>query len=347
MQNMTCKEVVMPQKLMDDILSQAVKINASDIHIHPFKDRYLLRLRVHGTLFPLRYLPRETAEKLISFLKFQAALDISEKRKPQSGSYEKELAVEKVALRLSTIPNKDFRESLVMRIFRYKNPIPFMKSSLFPHLTEQIIRQCTNQTGLFLFSGSTGSGKSSSMYSLVSFIKKYSELQVITIEDPVEHYSPEFLQVEINEKAHLNYASLIRAVLRHGPDILIIGEIRDEETAKMVIRAALTGHLVLSTVHAGDSYGVLLRLLEFGISQEELAQCLLGISFQQLVHLYCVYCGPKCHPHCSHLERKRTAIYEVLSKQNIQSYFQSNKQQTKPKHTLQEIQQKGIAYGFF
>lgn len=141
----------MPQKLMDHILSQALKFNASDIHIHPFKDRYLLRLRVHGTLIPLRYLPRETAEKLVSFLKFQAALDISEKRKPQSGSYEKELTSEKVALRLSTIPNKDFQESLVIRIFRYKNPIPFRKSSLFPHLTEQIIQQCTTKPAYFYF----------------------------------------------------------------------------------------------------------------------------------------------------------------------------------------------------
>lgn len=347
MWNMTCKEVVMPQNLMNSILLQALQVNASDIHIHPLNNRYLLRLRINGTLLPLRYFSLEIGEKLISYLKFQAALDISEKRKPQSGSYEKETNVEKIALRLSTIPNKDFLESIVIRIFRYKYPIPFLQSSLFPQLTKQIIKQCKDKTGLFLFSGSTGSGKSSSMYSLVSFIKENTELQVITIEDPVEHHSPEFLQVEINERANLTYANLIKAVLRHDPDILIIGEIRDTETAKMVIRAALTGHLVLSTVHAGDSYGVLFRLLELGISREELAQCLLGISFQQLVHLYCVYCGSKCQPYCTHLQRKRTAIYEVLSKQDIQTYFHSKKQQTKPKYTLQEVQQKGVAYGFF
>lgn len=337
----------MPQKLMDYILTQALQINASDIHIKPMMNRYMLRLRVNGTLIPLRYLSLETGEKLISFLKFQAALDISEKRKPQSGSYEKETSLEKIALRLSTMPNKDFQESIVIRIYRYKNPIPFFKSSLFPRLTKQILHQCKNQTGLFLFSGSTGSGKSSSMYSLISFISHNTELQLITIEDPVEHYSPEFLQVEINEKANLTYATIIRSVLRHDPDILIIGEIRDAETAKMVVRAALTGHLVLSTVHAGDSYGVLLRLLEFGISQEELAQCLLGISFQKLFHLYCTYCGSKCHPFCTHLERKRTAIYEVLSKKDILSYLYSKKQQNKPKYPLQEIWKKGVAYGFF
>ncbi|MEE9726663.1 competence type IV pilus ATPase ComGA [Listeria seeligeri] len=337
----------MPQKLMDYIITQALQINASDIHIKPMMNRYMLRLRVNGTLIPLRYLSLETGEKLISFLKFQAALDISEKRKPQSGSYEKETSLEKIALRLSTMPNKDFQESIVIRIYRYKNPIPFFKSSLFPRLTKQILHQCKNQTGLFLFSGSTGSGKSSSMYSLISFISHNTELQVVTIEDPVEHYSPEFLQVEINEKANLTYASIIRSVLRHDPDILIIGEIRDAETAKMVVRAALTGHLVLSTVHAGDSYGVLLRLLEFGISQEELAQCLLGISFQKLFHLYCTYCGSKCHPFCTHLERKRTAIYEVLSKKDILSYLYSKKQQNNPKYPLQEIWKKGVAYGFF
>lgn len=347
MPNMTCKEVVMPQKLMDHITSQALRVNASDIHIHPLRNRYLLRLRVNGTLIPLLYLSFDVGEKLISFLKFQAALDISEKRKPQSGSYEKETKSEKIALRLSTMPNKDFHESMVIRIFRYKYPIPFLKSCLFPKVAKQILQLCNNQTGLFLFSGSTGSGKSSSMYSLVSSIENKTELQVITIEDPVEHYSPGFLQVEINEKANITYAPVVRSVLRHDPDILIVGEIRDFETAKIVVRAALTGHLVFSTVHAGDTYGVLLRLLEFGVSKEELAQCLLGISFQQLSHLYCVYCGSNCHPLCSHLQRKRTAIYEVITKKDIQNYFNSSYQQNKPKYTLDAIYQKGVAYGFF
>lgn len=151
----------------------------------------------------------------------------------------------------------------------------------------------------------------------------------------------------MNEKASITYAPIIRSVLRHDPDILIIGEIRDEETAKIVVRAALTGHLVLSTVHAGDAYGVLLRLLEFGISSEELAQCLLGISFQKLTHLVCTFCGEKCHPLCTHLHRKRTAIYEVLTQQEIKAYFQSNQQQIEPKYPIKRTFEKGVAYGFF
>ncbi|MBC2329473.1 competence type IV pilus ATPase ComGA [Listeria swaminathanii] len=337
----------MPQKMTDHIITQALRVNASDVHIHPLSNRYLLRLRVNGTLIPLLYLPLDVGAKLISFLKFQAALDISEKRRPQSGSFEKSTTTENIALRLSTMPNKDFHESMVIRIFRYKYPIPFLKSSVFPKSTKQILQQCKNQTGLFLFSGSTGSGKSSSMYSLVSSIENKEELQIITIEDPVEHYSPGFLQIEINEKANITYAPIIRSVLRHDPDILIIGEIRDAETAKIVIRAALTGHLVLSTVHAGNAYGVLLRLLEFGISSEELAQCLLGISFQQLVHLQCVFCGAKCHPLCTHLGRKRTAIYEILTKQDITSYFRTKKEHIKPRNPVQTIYQKGVTYGFF
>ncbi|MBF2536776.1 competence type IV pilus ATPase ComGA [Listeria marthii] len=337
----------MPQKMTDYIIAQALRVNASDVHIHPLPNRYLLRLRVNGTLIPLLYLPLDVGGKLISFLKFQAALDISEKRRPQSGSFEKTTASEKIALRLSTMPSKDFHESMVIRIFRYKFPIPFLKSSVFPTSVKQIVQQCKNQTGLFLFSGSTGSGKSSSMYSLVSSIENKNDLQIITIEDPVEHYSPGFLQIEINEKANITYAPLIRSVLRHDPDILIIGEIRDSETAKIVTRAALTGHLVLSTVHAGDAYGVLLRLLEFGISSEELAQCLLGISFQQLVHLHCTFCGAKCHPLCTHLERKRTALYEVLTKQDITNYFRTSKQPIQPKSPVASIYQKGVAYGFF
>lgn len=185
------------------------------------------------------------------------------------------------------------------------------------------------------------------MYSLASSIENKDELQIITIEDPVEHYSPGFLQIEVNEKASITYAPIIRSVLRHDPDILIIGEIRDAETAKIVIRAALTGHLVLSTVHAGDAYGVLLRLLEFGISSEELAQCLLGISFQKLTLLVCAFCGEKCHPLCTHLRRKRTAIYEVLTKQDIKAYFQSNQQQIEPKYPIKRTFEKGVSYGFF
>lgn len=133
------------------------------------------------------------------------------------------------------------------------------------------------------------------MYSLVSSIENKDELQIITIEDPVEHHSPGFPN-RSERKASITYAPIIRSVLRHDPDILIIGEIRDAETAKIVVRAALTGHLVLSTVHAGDAYGVLLRLLEFGISSEELAQCLLGISFQKLTHLVCTFCGENAIP---------------------------------------------------
>lgn len=160
----------MPQKMTEHIITQALRINASDVHIHPLSNRYLLRLRVNGTLIPLLYLPIDVGEKLISFLKFQAALDISEKRRPQSGSFEKNTNTEKIALRLSTMPSKDFHESMVIRIFRYKHPIPFLNSSVFPRSTKQIQQQCKNQTGLFLFSGSTGSGKSSSMYSLASSI---------------------------------------------------------------------------------------------------------------------------------------------------------------------------------
>lgn len=141
----------MPQKMTEHIITQALRVHASDVHIHPLSNRYLLRLRVNGTLIPLLYLPIDVGEKLISFLKFQAALDISEKRRPQSGSFEKNTNTEKIAIRLSTMPSKDFHESMVIRIFRYKYPIPFLKSSVFPRSTNQIQQQCKNQTGLFSF----------------------------------------------------------------------------------------------------------------------------------------------------------------------------------------------------
>ncbi|WP_088809932.1 MULTISPECIES: competence type IV pilus ATPase ComGA [unclassified Listeria] len=336
----------MPQLFFDSMLEQCFELRASDLHLHPSITCYLVRIRVSGKLHPLATIPFDLGDKLISFLKFNAQMDIGEKRKPQSGQYERIIKNQTIALRVSTLPNKTGRESMVLRLYHYEKPLPFLETTLFYATAKSIFECCASKSGLFLFSGSTGSGKSTSMYSLATELTRHTHKQVITIEDPVEHLHQEFLQIEVNERAGLTYGTIIRAILRHDPDILIIGEIRDSETAQMAIRAALTGHLVISTIHASSLDGIIARLAELGISKENLAHCLLGISFQTIHALYCPLCLSSCQLFCTHLSRKRTVLYEIETRQiNLLQMLEG--QRNTPTLSLNKQFQKGLCYGFF
>ncbi|AQY51101.1 putative comG operon protein ComGA [Listeria weihenstephanensis FSL R9-0317] len=336
----------MIQELANALLNQSMLLSASDIHLIPYEANYRILFRINGRLQFFHSLTLDKGERLLSHLKYRGFMDISETRKPQSGSFQALVHDNNVSVRLATIPNFRFIESMVIRVFSEQKIIPFCNSTVFHPIANQILSSAKHNTGLLLFSGSTGSGKTSSMYSLAHSLSQEEPLQVITIEDPVERPMSSFLQVQINEKAGLDYAEIIRATLRHDPDILIVGEIRDTHTAKMVIRSALTGHLVLSTVHADNTYGVLSRLLELGVDKEELRQCLIGISYQQLKDLHCIFCERKCHTLCNHLPRKRTALYEFLEKENINQFFSTTVEQTLPNNIAHQIK-KGGYYGFF
>ncbi|MBC6314612.1 competence type IV pilus ATPase ComGA [Listeria grandensis] len=336
----------MIQNLANTLLQQAVLLSASDVHLIPFEQKYRILLRINGRLQFFTFLPLDNGERLLSHLKYRGFMDISETRKPQSGSFQTTIHGNNVSVRLATIPNFRFVESMVIRVFSDQEIALFQKSSIFHKITHHILSLAQNRTGLLLFSGATGSGKTSSMYSLAHSLSLREPLQIITIEDPVERPMPSFLQVQINEKAGLDYADIIRATLRHDPDILVVGEIRDSHTAKMVIRGALTGHLVLSTVHADSAYGVLSRLLELGVDQEELRQCLIGISHQRLSHLYCLFCNGRCHPLCNHLTQKRTALYEFIEKEQINQFFTTTSE-LEQTNTIKNQMKKGACYGFF
>ncbi|EUJ31772.1 general secretion pathway protein E [Listeria floridensis FSL S10-1187] len=336
----------MPKTILENLLHYALSLNASDIHLHPCPNGASLRIRVAGRLYPFKLLDQDAAEKLTLYLKFQSGLDIGEKRLPQSGTLDYDFRSEKIALRISTLPHSSGAESIVLRLFRYNRALPFLESTLFSNESQAILSCCTNQTGLFLFSGSTGSGKSSSMYALAEIFSSRELLSVITIEDPVEHGNNEFLQVEINEKAGLGYSSVIRSVLRHDPDLLIIGEIRDSKTAKMVVRAALTGHLVLSTVHADSLSGIIARMLEFEIPEAHLKQALLGVSHQSLHNVYCPLCLGNCELYCTHLTEKQTVLYEQATKSATLSLLFSGEEKADGLSIAQQIE-KGVNYGFF
>lgn len=264
------------------LCQEAVVKHASDIHFHPQDKKIIIKFRIYSELYVIEEISLSDYLKLNSLLKYRAKLDISEKRKAQSGQFELEINKENYAFRVSTLPLNEQQEAIVIRV-------------LFPNLTqcalsifkEQAIKieQLINyQSGLILFVGPTGSGKSSTLYQLALKLA-CNQQQVISIEDPIEINLKEILQVQFNEKAGRTYANVIKSILRCDPDVIIIGEIRDAETAICTIQAALSGHLVLSTLHAEDGKGALEKLLEFGISKTELKQGVKGIVAQRLVKL--------------------------------------------------------------
>ncbi|WP_099220972.1 competence type IV pilus ATPase ComGA [Listeria costaricensis] len=330
----------MPQQKLTALLTSAKELRASDIHLSPRREDYHCYFRMNGDFCLIETCSITEAQKLITYLKFQASMDIGEKRRPQTGQYEISLDQQRISLRLSTLLDKSGLESLVIRLFSEGDILPFYKSTPFLFNCLQMFQNAEKNSGLLLFSGKTGSGKSSSMYGLAELLYQHHARKIVTIENPVEHYHQAFLQIEINEKAGLTYQEILREVLRHDPDIIIIGEIRDSETAQMAIRAALTGHLVLSTVHAGSLKGILNRLTELGLSKSDLAEGLIGISHQRIFSLYCPLCDGKCQPYCTHLKEKRTVLYEYLENEAI---WQQSARFISISHQFQ----KGVCYGYF
>ncbi|RHW38498.1 competence protein ComG [Lysinibacillus yapensis] len=284
------------------LLLKALHFGASDIHIVPQEGNYATHFRKYGKLFPSSELPIELGDRIISFFKFLSSLDISEKRKPQSGTFHKEVSNKLYSFRVSTLPSVFKKESLVIRIMVQNSTLPISSLSLNPASSNKLIQLASNRQGLFLFCGATGSGKTTSLYSLVNYASEKLARHVISLEDPVESNHSNLLQIQVNERAGVTYATGLKAILRHSPDVIMIGEIRDRETAHIAIEAALTGHLVLSTIHAKDTVNCIYRLLDLNISIEEVRQAVVGIVAQTLVH-------------AGNDERK--AVYEILSDLNL------------------------------
>ncbi|WP_019776400.1 competence type IV pilus ATPase ComGA [Streptococcus sobrinus] len=265
------------QELGKELIRQAVEEQAQDIYLLPKPAVYKIYLRFGEKRHLIQTCPPEQAAGLISHFKFLAGMNVGEKRRAQLGACDYAFADgETAALRLSTVGDYQGRESLVIRLlFDRKRELKFWfdgLNALLPKITGR---------GLYLFSGPVGSGKTTLMYELVS--RKYPDSQIITIEDPVEIKQDNMLQLQLNPSIGMTYDHLIKLSLRHRPDVLIIGEIRDRETAQAVIRASLTGIRVFSTVHAKSIPGVYARILELGVSQDELDNCLAGIAYQRLI----------------------------------------------------------------
>lgn len=267
----------MVQDLGKKIIAQAVEEKAQDIYMIPRAEAYELYMRIGDDRRFIDDYEHQFMANLISHFKFVAGMNVGEKRRSQLGACDYHYDDGKtISLRLSSVGDYRGYESLVIRLlFDGRHDLKFWFNGM------KLILKEIKGRGLYLFSGPVGSGKTTLMYQLVK--EKFSSKQVITIEDPVEIKQDNMLQLQLNESIDMTYDSLIKLSLRHRPDVLIIGEIRDKETARAVIRASLTGAVVFSTVHAKSIPGVYARLLELGVSQEELRNALRGIAYQRLI----------------------------------------------------------------
>ncbi|WP_275259455.1 competence type IV pilus ATPase ComGA [Bacillus kwashiorkori] len=330
------------------LIKMAVKYRATDIHIVPKSNESIVFFRIHHKLIQKFTLTHEESDKIISHLKFQAAMDIGEKRRPQNGSFSITYENKKIGLRLSTLPSI-FSESIVIRILPQQDFLQIERLSLFPQQTRIILSLLKYSHGMIVLTGPTGSGKTTTLYSLLRHSTNFLQRNVITLEDPVEKQSDEILQVQVNEKAGITYSTGLKAILRHDPDIIMVGEIRDAETAKIAVRAALTGHLVLTTMHTKNAKGALYRLQEFGISWADMEQTIVAVTAQRLVELICPYClEDTCSIYCAKNEEKRAALFELLYGRSLkQAFLELKGVRTKPNFpTLKNLLRKGVALGF-
>lgn len=275
-------------ELMDMIIERAVQTGASDIHVEPQIDSLRVRYRIDGVLAEVANLSIGLLPSIVQRIKVLSNMDITNKRLPQDGHMKFTNKKINVDIRVSTMPNVN-GEKAVLRILTDNSPMEIKELGFREEQLNRIYRMIKHPYGVVLVTGSVGSGKTTTLYSIIKIINSPSK-NIVTLEEPVEYMLPGVNQIQINPKVGLTYASGIRSILRQDPNVLMIGEIRDPDTAEMLIRAALTGHLVFSTLHTNRAAGTVSRLLEMGVEPYLLASCLIGVISQTLVRKICVHC---------------------------------------------------------
>jgi type IV pilus assembly protein PilB len=276
-------------RLADSIIKNAVKGRASDIHIEPFEKYIKIRYRIDGELQEILKSPKETAAALATRIKIMANLDIAEKRLPQDGRILTSVEDKEYDLRVSVLPTVH-GEKIVIRVLNRASFLISKKDlGIVDDDLEKLNRIVKSPYGIILVTGPTGSGKSTTLYTMLSDLNK-SQTNIVTVEDPVEYLMEGVNQVSVNTKAGLTFASGLRSILRQDPDIVMIGEIRDNETAEIAVRAAITGHLVLSTIHTNDAASAVVRLTDMGIEPYLVSTSVAGVISQRLVRKICPHC---------------------------------------------------------
>jgi general secretion pathway protein E len=289
-------------KLVNLVLSQAVRDNASDIHIESYKDRVKIRKRVDGILYDMYSPPRHVQGKLISRVKIMAKMDIAEKRLPQDGRIEIRIADKNVDIRVSTLPTS-FGERVVMRLLdKSTSLVPLQELGLSKEDMDHFLRMIRAPHGIILVTGPTGSGKTTTLYSALSILNQ-PDINIITVEDPIEYQMQGISQVQVNPKIGLTFANGLRTIVRQDPDVILVGEIRDLETAEIAIQSALTGHLVFSTLHTNDAASAITRLIDMGVEPFLVSSAVNAIMAQRLVRKICPHCREAYVPPNAFLER--------------------------------------------
>jgi general secretion pathway protein E/type IV pilus assembly protein PilB len=274
--------------VLDEIVRRAVRAHASDVHLEPKRDRMNVRFRVDGEMVEEQSIPLDISPEVISRIKVLARMDIAERRMPQDGQLTLSPEGKTVHLRASSFP-ASLGEKIVLRVLSGQALIPFEKLGLDPR-TQAVVRELVDRPqGFLVTSGPTGAGKTSTLYSFMRLIDTRRS-NVMTLEDPIEVELPQITQGQTNLKAGFTFATGLRAILRQDPDVIMVGEIRDSETAGIALQAALTGHLVLSTVHTSDAVETAVRLVDLGVEPWIVANALTGILAQRLVRLVCQNC---------------------------------------------------------
>jgi type IV pilus assembly protein PilB len=282
-------------KLVDQLLRKAVEDNATDLHLEPEEKVLRTRYRVDGRLVQGPFLPKDLQSIVITRLKIMAGMNISETRLPQDGRILYELGRRKIDLRMSTFPTVH-GETVVCRVLDKQNLIVGLeKLGMNKTMLTQFQQDIVRPHGIVLVTGPTGSGKTTTLYSALTHLNKL-DTKIVTLEDPVEYELPSIAQAPIHAAQGFTFAAGLRAVLRQDPDILLVGEIRDQETAEMAIRAALTGHLVFSTLHTNSAVGAIPRLVDMGIERFLLSATLIGVLAQRLVRKICPLCRARQEP---------------------------------------------------
>ena len=300
-------------KLLQSVFEDATQVRASDIHIEPQEGRLQIRFRIDGVLHLQTEADIKIASSLALRLKLMSDLDISEKRLPQDGRFAIRVKNQRIDVRISTMPTQ-YGESVVMRLLNQGGTTLRLDAiGMPPALVAQFRAIVSRPNGLVLVTGPTGSGKTTTLYCALSELNSV-EKKLITVEDPVEYRLPGINQVQVNDKIELNFARVLRSALRQDPDIVLVGEMRDQETAQIGLRAAMTGHLVLSTLHTNDAISTPLRLMDMGVPRYMVGSSLQAVLAQRLVRVICESCSTPYAPTPNEYEWLRLELGELVER---------------------------------
>jgi len=305
-------------RLVNTIISQAIKARSSDIHMEPYQNSLKIRYRVDGILYDLITPPKGVQPALISRIKVMAKLNIAEKRLPQDGRFDVRIGEQEIDVRVSTLPTS-FGERVVLRLLNKASSFfKVTELGLEADQLEQMRQLITSPNGIILVTGPTGSGKTTSLYAILASINN-PDINIITIEDPVEYQIPGISQIPVNPKIDLTFARGLRSIVRQDPDVILVGEIRDHETAEIAVQSALTGHLVFSTLHTNDSASAITRLVDIGVEPFLISSSVLAVIAQRLVRILCHSCKEPYTPD----ENLLSSLELTVSDMSGQELFQS------------------------